>query len=138
VREDRDARERVAVGGVPHLVVVVPVRVDDVADGLVGEAPDLGDVLARGRRQVAGVDDQHGPLADHDRGVALRELVGRVGMADQVDARRHLLDGTRPRRGGRGVGGRRGHHRRQDRERAEVLQFLDPPGFRPDARIEQI
>ena len=44
------------------------------------------DVGVGARRQVAGVDDEHLALADHDRRVAVGEVVGRVGVADRVDA----------------------------------------------------
>src|SRR5699024_3152012 len=65
------------------------------------------DVLARLRRQVAAVDDQHGVASDHHQAVAVGEFVGSVGVADGVHAvgeplHRALVGGGGVREGGAG------------------------------------
>jgi hypothetical protein len=85
MRDDRDVRERLPIGSVPSDVVGMPVRVHEVADGLVGPLTNLRDVLPCARGKVSGVDDQHVPIADDDDGVALRVRVRAVLVTDRVD-----------------------------------------------------
>src|SRR5690606_35240648 len=80
-----ETQVRVAAG-----VIAVMMRVDDVADRLVGELPDRGEDLV-GERSELRVDDQHAVVADLHGNVA-------AGPDEHVDIVAHLkrpdLDGV--------------------------------------------
>ena len=107
------ARPRQPVALVAADVVVVPVRVQHPAHRLVGPAADERDVGVGARRQVARVDDEHLAIADDDGGVAVGKVVGRVGVADRVDAGRELSHLALAGVDGVGVRRRRDGERRQ-------------------------
>ena len=71
VRDHLHVRKRLLVdlGAVP--VIPMPVRVDDVADRLRGEGPDLGEHGRGGGRRAVGVEHQHAVVRDDGDGVAV-------------------------------------------------------------------
>src|ERR1051325_741767 len=90
----KDSGKCICIFAVAKSVVVVPVSVQEIANGLLRPLTDLSDVLASRGWEIAGVHDQDRIGADDDGGVALRKLVRRVGMADLVNALRQLSDGA--------------------------------------------
>jgi hypothetical protein len=84
LRDERDARKRVAVGDRAVVVVEVPVRRHEETHRQGRELPDQGDVGSRARGQVAGIDDEEAGLADDHAGVAVRPFVRRVLVQDHI------------------------------------------------------
>ena len=108
MRDELDARPQLAVDRVAVVVIVVPVRVDDVAHRLRRQLPQLRRHHARGRGHQPGVDDDDVGVVDDEERVPLNRVVERVGPDEPVHAgrelrnvvRRHRCGGIRRRRSG--------------------------------------
>ncbi len=92
VRNDRHRRERIHVGAVPEVVIVMEVRVEHERHRLVGPLPDLRDVLLGRGRQEASVHHEHLPVANDHRRVPARRSVMPVPMLNRIDALGQLRD----------------------------------------------
>jgi hypothetical protein len=86
MRDEARVGESLPEGVVPVRVVVVPMGVDDVGDGLVGDLPDLGDHGAGRRRVDVGVDDEYVFVVDDDDGIAVDGSGQGVGPRVRVEA----------------------------------------------------
>src|SRR5215471_18886709 len=86
LRDHGNSGEGVGVHSVPLSVIVMPMRVEQVANRLARPLADLGDVLACARWQITRVDYEHSRIADDDNRISLREMIRGVGMTNFVDA----------------------------------------------------
>jgi hypothetical protein len=97
--DDDQAGERLPVLGVAQGVIGVPVRVDDPAHGLGRQPPDLGDLVARRRRDVAGVEHEHAVVADDGHRVPRLEAAALLGRDERVHTFGHAYGTIRQHRG---------------------------------------
>src|SRR5262245_48716225 len=95
----------------------MPVRVNDVANRLVGAAADLGHEAPRERGETYRVHDEDSVVPDHGDDVAARNRTVRLGRNERVDAGpdldrvEHPLGGEL---GSRGSGRRPSPYRRRE------------------------
>ena len=92
VRNELHLRPQVLIHLVSLVVIVVPVRVDDVPDRLRGQLAQRGGHAAGARGKDPRVHHDHVAVVDDEQGIALDRLLGRIPPHEAVHAFGELHD----------------------------------------------
>ena len=73
--DDGQCGKSIRVGCIPLIVIVMPVRIEQIADRLVRPLANFRNVFARAGRQITGINHQHADIADDDHRIPLGKMI---------------------------------------------------------------